>query len=250
MRPLKILAITLLIIAAPATTAIAEALPFGYFKVSTSINQDLSWSVPGQTVGCGTYVGAGRTTFSFKSKKPTKILVNSTTIGEPGYIKGGGPQSGTMNVYAVPNCNHAADLVQPVSGCGTMSFTPGFSFKGKGKSTYLVSRTGTSDYDDRNFDCAFYAQISSFEEGTIDQCGLKEDGNLEIYNEALRSIGAEGITSAKFPFNAKKLLKIKKGKSKTYVKRLTIKCRATTMTGFFVDFDGKLKASLTFKRIK
>lgn len=250
MRPLKTLALALVITGAFATTAYAQPFPYGYFKVSTNIKQDLSWAVPAQTIECSTYIGAGRTNFSFKSRKATKIIVNSSTIGAPGLISGGGPQSGSMSSLAIPNCNNARDLVLPVSGCGTMSFTPEFVFKQKGSSTYLTSLTATRDFDDHNYDCAIYGQLSSFAEGAIDSCGVKEDGLREIYNQALRDIGAEGITSVKFPFTAKKLLKIKKGKKKSYKRQVRIKCTVPTERGFNVAFDGTVTAALTFKRVK
>lgn len=249
-RHLPIAALAILLTATLFAAPAAAKLPgFGSFKLSTSISEDLAWSVPAQTVECGTYLGSGRTNFAFKSKKARKITVNSSTIGSPGYIKGGGLQNGTLSVFALPSCMNARDLIQPVSGCGTMSFSPEFSFRPKGRSTYLTSLTGTNAYDDHNFDCAFYGQLSSFPEGGIDSCGVKEDGLREIYNQALRDIGGEGITSVKFPFSAKTLLKIKKGKSKTYKKQFAIKCTVATERGFNVVFDGKLKATVTFKRV-
>jgi hypothetical protein len=236
-------------VALAAPTFAAEP-KYGVFKVSINVNEDLTWSVPSQTIECGTYVGAGRTSFAFKSKKATKINVSSTgVIGAPGDVPGGGLQNGSMSEFAIPNCNHAADLIKPTSGCGKMSFTPEFSFNQKGSSTFLKSITPTNGYDDKNFDCAHYLQFSGFMDGTVDSCGLKEDANLEIYNNALRDIGGEGITSAKLPFTAKALLKIKKGKKKTYTKKLTIRCQPATETGFSVIFDGKLKAAATFKRV-
>lgn len=247
MRSRLALAILALALALPSG---AQAATSGTFKLSTSISEDLRWSVPAQTVECGTYIGSGRTTFSFKSKKAKKILVNSGMIGSPGYIPGGGPQSGSMSVLATTDCMNAKDLVQPTSGCGPMSFAPEFSFKHKGSSSYLTSRIGTSGYDDRNYDCAYFGQLSTFAEGGgLDDCGLKEDGMREIYNEALRAIGAEGITSVKFPFSPKSLLKIKKGKKKRFTKNLVIHCEPVTERGFKVVFDGTLKASLTFKRV-
>lgn len=233
-----------------ALPASADAYSYGNFKVSLNISEDLAWSVPSQTIECGTYIGAGRTSFSFKSKKASKVIVNSSVVGSLGQIKGGGLQSGSMAVYkANDSCITAKDLVQPTSGCGKMSFAPEFSFKNKGGSTYLTSLTGTGDYDDKNFDCAYFQQISGFPEGGINSCGLKEDPIREIHNQALRDIGAEGITSVKYPFTPKSLLKIKKGKKKTFAKNFSVKCSALTERGFSVVFDGKVKSSLTFKRV-
>lgn len=248
MKTRLLLAVLALVLAVPAASQAASS---GKFKVSVNVTEDLAWSVPAQQIECGIYSGSGRTTFSFKSKKPRKVTVSRHIVGSPGYIVGGGPQTGTMSALAVgsPECASARDDIKPVSGCGTMSFRPEFNFWVSGRATFLRSLTGTSDYDDRNFDCAIWMQFSSFAEGAVESCGVKEDPIREIYSQALRDIGSEGITSIKFPFTPKTLLKIKKRKKKTFKKNLTIKCEPVTERGFRVVFDGSVKASVTFQRV-
>lgn len=241
-----------ILLASLCAASTAGAASYGKFSVTSSGKQSLTWTIAGGKTGvCAAYSGNGKLDFKIKSKTTRNVNVSKgSNIGAIG-LSFTGTQSGSFFVDGVTNCplnEQSKSYPGPITGCGPIAFPTELWFERKGSSTWTASHISTRDYDDRNYDCAHYLQLGGFDAGALDVCGPKED--YTIFNSAIGEIGGEGLFPLKFGFSQSKLLKIKKGKKKTYTASKNFDCLPTTMNGMPIRITGSTKLSLTFKRTR
>lgn len=249
MKPSRLLVILIACALALAVPPVAGAASYGYFSVTFSGKQSVLWSISGgKTDVCGAYSGTGRTDFKFGSTTRRKVYVSKSTMWSF-FTKASGTQSGTYHVdtsgcLPPPGPSYSG----PTSGCGPIAFKPELNFNIQRSGTWIHSLTATRDIDDRNFDCAHYLQLTSYDDGVLNSCGPIENVNRNFENNAIREMGSEGIFPTKFSFTPRALLKIKKGRKKTFTAKKSFKCLPTSTTGLPVQLSGSTKYTLTFKR--
>lgn len=248
MKASRLFACALAFAAMLCLPSVAGAAKYGYYTVTFKGSQTVNWSITGaKTDSCAVYTGNGRNDFKFKGTK-RKVLVNSY-IGAF-YVGGGGTSTGTFYVDTTSNCavSPGKSYSGETLGCGAMKFKPELEFYVRKGKTWVHSTLGSSNNDDRAYDCAHYLQLTGFDEGQLDVCGPKEDPNGNFYNEALRDYSGQGIFPAAFKLTPKTLLKIRRGRSKTFKVKKTFDCSPGTSTGLVIPAFGSLNYSLTFKR--
>lgn len=248
LRPAVFLVLAAAALALPASAQ--AAAKFGKYTVTFSGSQTLSWGMSGSaTESCGLYSGTGRLDFKFGTTTARKVIVSNGRIGSFN-TAAKGTQSGNYYVDTTSQCNPSPgpSYSGPITGCGAKSFKPELNFRATRSSTWIHSLISTQNIDDSNFDCAHFLQLTNYDFGVLDSCGPKEDDRANFYNNAVREIGGEGIFPTKFGFTTKSLLKIKKGKKKTFRGRAKFDCSPPTTNGQSVTLRGETKYSLTFKR--
>ncbi|MGK2878532.1 MAG: hypothetical protein ACSLFF_08155 [Solirubrobacterales bacterium] len=238
--PVATICCTLLV----ATTAQAAS---GSFKVSVSGTQSYSWSLDGVTNTCEVKRGAGSGTskFSFKSPRSAPFFI-STSSGITGSLNASakGNRSGNFSVTTVTPCpgfEPGLPFIDDASGCGDYKYKLRMDFKQQGAFQYV---TGPSQTYPAGV-CPSPIKSSLFLSTDLTQCG---DGN-DLHKRSWGVSGAAGLLASKISLSIKKLLKTRKGKSKSITGKAAVECKpASSAYSNPVNIRAGLKYTLTFKR--
>ncbi|MGH2960234.1 MAG: hypothetical protein ACRDKE_11565 [Solirubrobacterales bacterium] len=218
----------------------------GSFKVSVSGTQNYTWSLDGTSGSCEIQRGAGSGTnkFSFKSAKAAPLFI-STSSGIVGSINATakGNRVGTYSVTNAAPCpgfEPGLPFFDDVSGCGDYKYNLRLDFKQKGAFQYVTGPTLT--YPPGH--CPSPISSSLFLSTDLTQCG---DSSVQ-YKRSHGVFGGEGLLASKIAPSIKKLLKTKKGKSKSISGKASVDCKPASWYSSPVMIRADLKYTLTFKR--
>lgn len=221
----------------------------GLFKVSLKGTQDLTWSTNGTTSSCEVRrdAGSGEAKFSFKSSKAPLIYVDSKgkIVGTVN-TKANGSISGNFGETTVTPCDGFAPqdpFSADASGCGSRSFAMPVNFKTFGAFQWITS--GAINYVGDN--CPFPIDNSLLLSSDLTQCGDSNNTNKRSWGIAAHE--GQGLIASKFHVSTKRLLKLRKGRSKQITGKDTVDCtpEAAYWSGG-VHLQGVVKYTFTFKR--
>jgi hypothetical protein len=227
-----------------ATTAQAKS---GSFKISVSGTQSLSWSLNGTTGTCEirSAVGSGTNKFSFKSPKSTTVFVSSSAgvVGSLNAVATGTRTGSftTATVTPCPDFEPSPTFSDDASGCGAFKYNLRLDFKQKNAFQY-VTGPGVSNPSGL---CPSPTSSSLFLSTELTQCG---DGNA-LYKRSFGISGDTGLLASRLSLSTKKLLKTKKGKSKTITGTSNVECSPPSSYNAPLTIRAQLKYKVTFKRV-
>lgn len=247
-----------LLLAVLLTTAFAAAAPAASaatFKTSISGTQELTWKLDGTEGSCDIRRGAGGGTVSFKFASPRSEPVFVDRSGRSLKIVGSlnaaakGSINGAFQIQTVAACpgftpDYPEPLVSPATGCGATAYKLRADFWTRGAFTYLTGVKTTGAF--ATGECPFPTDLSILQTTDFTTCG---DGA----NQWQRSFGVtnsrgEGLFGSRMAISVKRLMRLKRGKSKTITGRKQVSCNMPSQYSGGVSYEGDLRYSIKFKR--